>query len=77
MIAEIKDAFCKFDHHGSGTISSRDVVRVLRSLGQNPTEVELIDLMNHADIDGMCRFSDVMPIATVRVDLVTSCRYRR
>ena len=28
---------------------------VIRSLGQNPTEPELMDMINEVDVDGECR----------------------
>merc|ERR1712048_597374 len=36
----------------SGTISSKDLGTVMRSLGQNPTACELQDMVNEVDADG-------------------------
>lgn len=40
-IEEFKQAFALFDKDGDGTISSKELGTVMRSLGQNPTEQEL------------------------------------
>ena len=52
-IAEIKEAFQLFDKDGSGYISTKELGMVMRSLGQNPTEQELMDMVNEVDVDGI------------------------
>lgn len=37
---------------GDGTITPKDLGTVMRSLGRNPTEAELRDMINDADVDG-------------------------
>ncbi|VDD94147.1 unnamed protein product [Enterobius vermicularis] len=37
---------------GNGTISISELGVAMRSLGQNPTEQEIIDIINEVDIDG-------------------------
>ena len=37
---------------GSGTISTKELLGVMRSMGQNPTEDELLNLVMEVDIDG-------------------------
>ena len=49
QIAELKEAFVLFDNDGDGTITTKELGSVLRSLGQNPTEPELQDMTNEAD----------------------------
>ena len=44
QIAEFKEAFSLFDKDGDGTITTKELGTVMRSLGQNPTEAELQDL---------------------------------
>ena len=52
QIAEFKEAFSLFDKDGDGTITTKELGTVMRSLGQNPTEAELQDMINEVDQDG-------------------------
>merc|ERR1712098_1003289 len=52
MNAELKEAFDAFDKDGSGTISSEELLGVMRAMGQNPTEDELLNLVLEVDLDG-------------------------
>ena len=52
-ISEFKEAFSLFDKDGDGTITTKELGTVMRSLGQNPTEAELQDMINEVDADGM------------------------
>merc|ERR1711872_1016998 len=52
QIREFQDAFHRFDLTGSGVISSKQIGKVLRFIGQNPTEAELQDMVNEVDKDG-------------------------
>ncbi|KAK3033925.1 hypothetical protein RJ639_034725 [Escallonia herrerae] len=51
QIAEFKEAFNLFDKDGDGSITTKELGTVMRSLGQNPTEVELQDMINEVDAD--------------------------
>lgn len=63
-MTEYKEAFRLFDkvfkflikyinkQDGNGSISSKELGVAMRSLGQNPTEQELLDMVNEVDIDG-------------------------
>lgn len=57
QIAEFKEAFSLFDKDGDGTITTKELGTVMRSLGQNPTEAELQDMINEVDADGMFQLS--------------------
>eukprot|EP00092_Neocalanus_flemingeri_P045720 GFUD01051232.1.p1 GENE.GFUD01051232.1~~GFUD01051232.1.p1 ORF type:complete len:150 (+),score=69.01 GFUD01051232.1:37-486(+) len=50
--AEFKEAFDEFDTDGSGAISSKELLGVMRAMGQNPTEDELLNLVMEVDMDG-------------------------
>ena len=50
---EFKEAFSLFDKDGDGTITTKELGTVMRSLGQNPTEQELQDMINEVDADGI------------------------
>ena len=52
LFPEFKEAFSLFDKDGDGTITTKELGTVMRSLGQNPTEAELQDMINEVDADG-------------------------
>ncbi|XP_074062985.1 calmodulin-alpha-like [Macrotis lagotis] len=52
QIAEFKEAFSLFDKDGDGTITTKELGNIMRSLGRNPTEAELQDMINEVDADG-------------------------
>ena len=52
LISEFREAFHVFDSDGSGSISSDEMGTVMRSLGQNPTEQDVKDLVEEIDING-------------------------
>merc|ERR1711936_563857 len=51
QVAEFKEVFSLFDRDQDGSITSKELETVMRSLGQNPTEHELQDLINDVDSD--------------------------
>jgi len=55
-VEEFREAFSLFDKNSDGTISSTELGTVMRSLGQNPTENELQDMINEIDVDGRAKF---------------------
>ena len=46
QVAELRQAFNEFDADGGGTISTRELGFCMRAMGMNPTEQELLDLIN-------------------------------
>lgn len=42
-----------FDKDGDGTVSTEELGEVMRSMGQNPTEKELMDMIAEVDVDGI------------------------
>ncbi|KAE9621662.1 putative EF-hand domain pair protein [Lupinus albus] len=52
QISEFKKAFSFYDKDGDGYITTKELGTVMRSLGQNPTEAELQDMINEVDADG-------------------------
>ena len=49
---EFREAFQLFDKDGDQCITTDELGTVMRSLGQNPTNSELKDMINEVDIDG-------------------------
>ena len=48
----MKDIFSLFDTDGSGAISTQEIATVMRSLGQQPTPLELARIVQQVDADG-------------------------
>jgi len=51
-IVDLKKAFAIFDKKATGFISLHNLGLIVRTLGFNPTEDEIDDLVNEADLDG-------------------------
>ena len=52
QMAELYEAFSLFDKDGGQTITLKELGTVIRSLGQNPTDEELMDMIDEVDADG-------------------------
>jgi len=50
--AEFKEAFSLFDKDKDGVITTQELGNVMRSLGQNPTETDLQDMIREVDAGG-------------------------
>jgi len=66
QIAEFKEAFSLFDKDSDGTIDSEELGTVLRSMGNQPTDEEVEDMIRLADQDGngaidFAEFIEMMP----------------
>mmetsp|Transcript_39640 Transcript_39640/g.48264 ORF Transcript_39640/g.48264 Transcript_39640/m.48264 type:complete len:156 (-) Transcript_39640:176-643(-) len=59
-IADLKEAFSMFDTNGDGTIEAKELREVMRSLGQNPTNREVMEMINSVDdnSDGSIDFDE-------------------
>ena len=57
-VSDFKEAFLLIDKDQSGTISTGELGILMRSLGQNPTEDQLMEMINSADEDGEDRERD-------------------
>ena len=51
-LTEIKQAFSLFDKNGDGKITTKELGTVMESLGENPTEAELKEMISEVDTDG-------------------------
>jgi len=49
QLAEFREAFALFDKDGDGRITAVELGTVMRSLGQNPTEADLRDIIHEVD----------------------------
>ena len=60
QIETFKDIFSQFDKDGDGTLATKYVGTIMRSLGQSPTELELHDIICKVDADrsGFMDFSE-------------------
>ena len=52
QIAEFKDGFILFDKDNNGSITSKELGVVMRSVGENPTEEELQEMIDEVDANG-------------------------
>jgi len=52
QINEFREAFDLFDKDKDGQITSKELGTVMRSLGQNPTDTELQDMIREVDTTG-------------------------
>merc|ERR1712224_374419 len=52
QINDFKETFSSFDKDTDGTITTKELGTVMRSLGYNLAEAELQDILNEADTNG-------------------------
>lgn len=72
QISDFREAFSLFDKDGDGSISARELGIVLRSLGQNPTEKELSELINDIDEDssGTIDFAEFLNLMAEKLRVI-------
>lgn len=51
QLEEIKEAFAMYDLDGNGVITTRELGSVMRTLGLNPTEAEILNFIKEVDTD--------------------------
>jgi calmodulin len=51
-LQEFAQAFKMFDKNGDGTMNIKELGVAMRTLGLNPTEEELLNIVNEYDVDG-------------------------
>ncbi|GAB1318115.1 Polcalcin Jun o 2 [Madurella fahalii] len=63
-IANFKSVFDTFDKDGTGDITASELGQVMRGLGLNPSDEELDDLVNEADLnkDGVISFDEFLAL---------------
>ena len=67
-IEEFKEAFYLFDRTGGGNIEPYDLGKVMRSLGYNPTETELIDMIKKIGVEsGQIDFKQFLSLMAPKV----------
>ncbi|KAI9288547.1 hypothetical protein BC943DRAFT_316831 [Umbelopsis sp. AD052] len=52
QINEFRETFQMFDKDNDGSITAQELGTVIRSFGMNPTEAELMDMVNEVDANG-------------------------
>ncbi|ODQ64286.1 calmodulin [Nadsonia fulvescens var. elongata DSM 6958] len=60
QISEFKEAFSLFDKDSDGQITSKELGTVMRSLGQNPSESELADMISDIGNGGNIDFPEFL-----------------
>ncbi|XP_011413059.3 calmodulin-like [Crassostrea angulata] len=51
-IEEYREAFRLFDKDGNGSITTDELITILKNLGQNPTDAEISEIVGEVDADG-------------------------
>jgi calmodulin len=52
QMMDLKEAFDLFDKDKDGRITGVELKTVMQSLGQQPTDAEIADMINEVDVDG-------------------------
>ena len=72
LIQQYKKAFALYEKEEDGKISPKDLGIVMRSLGQNPTEAELQEIINEIDAErkGTVEFFEFVNIMEKKIENV-------
>lgn len=64
-----REAFSLYDTHDKGYITTKELGALIRSLGQNPTESEVAEMINEVDSDknGLLEFEEFIAIMSKRM----------
>ena len=69
QIQNYKEIFAEFDKDGDGTLATKYIGTIMRSLGQSPTEDELKRIIIEVDADGS-GFMDFSEFLTMMADYI-------
>lgn len=74
QLDELKEAFTIYDKDGDGFITTKELGTVMRALGQNPTEADLLDKILEIDISktGKLNFKDFCTVMSKKMKPITS-----
>lgn len=69
---ELKEAFAIYDTNRDGIITTRELGTVMRQLGQNPTEAEILEMIKQVDKDrsGTINFSEFVALMEEKMKTV-------
>jgi len=69
QIAEFQEAFSHFDKDGDGAITVRELGNMMKSLGQNPTERDLHEMIREVDTNrnGKIDFSEFLSMMSKKM----------
>jgi len=72
QVTEFREAFAMFDKDGDGSISVSELGTVMRSLGQNPTDHELAEMIREADEDsnGSVDFDEFLMLMSKKMNML-------
>ena len=52
QLSKLKEAFALYDRDNDGTISTTEIIAIMKQLGHNPSEAELKVIIKEVDTDG-------------------------
>jgi len=69
QIRDFKDAFALFDKNGNGNIDGKELKKLMRTFGQNPSEQEIKDMMKTLDVNrsGTVDFAEFLKLMSGKV----------